>query len=282
MHFMRVGTPGNERPVVVSDGQAFDLSGLSDDLDGGFLETDGIGHAAHLLEHHHLVDLDITSLRIGAPIARPTAVICIGQNYAAHAAESGSPPPDMPIVFFKHPNTVVGAYDDVVASPGVTQLDWEVELGVVIGQRASRLSDDDDPLAYVAGYTIANDVSERNWQRHHSSGQWSKGKSAPTFCPVGPWLVPAADVPDPQALRLWSTVNGEPRQDSNTADMIFGVADLIRHLSHYLTFEPGDLVCTGTPQGVAMGGRFPYLQPGDIVECGIDGLGTMRQTVVAR
>ncbi len=188
--------------------------------------------------------------RVGAPVARPTAVVCIGMNYAEHAAESGSAPPDVPIVFWKHSNTVVGPHDDVLVPPGATTVDWEVELGVVIGRRARYLSSPEEALDHVAGYVLSHDVSERDYQMKVSGGQWSKGKSCETFNPLGPWLVPADEV-DVQNLGLRSWVNGEPRQDSTTADMIFDVASLVHHLSQYMVLEPGDLINTGTPQGVA-------------------------------
>ena len=218
-------------------------------------------------------------LRVGAPIARPAAIICIGQNYAAHAAESGAPPPESPIVFFKHPSSMVGPNDPIALPRGSSKVDWEVELGIVMGSRASYLSSTEEALASVAGYVVSHDVSERDWQLHHSGTQWSMGKSAPTFAPVGPWLVPADEI-DPDALRLWSTVNAEPRQDSNTADLIFSVATVVHHLSQYMVLEPGDLINTGTPQGVALSGRFPYLAPGDVVELGVEGLGEQRSEVI--
>jgi 2-keto-4-pentenoate hydratase/2-oxohepta-3-ene-1,7-dioic acid hydratase in catechol pathway len=204
--------------------------------------------------------------------------VCIGMNYAAHAAESGSAPPPYPVVFFKHPNTVVGPYDEVLLPRGSEKSDWEVELAVVIGRTARYLSSPEEALACVAAYTISNDVSERAFQLEVSGGQWSKGKCCETFNPLGPALVPADEV-DPQALGLRSYVNGEPRQDSNTRDMIFSVAELVRDLSQYMTLDPGDIVNTGTPEGVALSGRFPYLAVGDVVECEIDGLGRQRQVI---
>jgi 2-keto-4-pentenoate hydratase/2-oxohepta-3-ene-1,7-dioic acid hydratase in catechol pathway len=222
--------------------------------------------------------LDITGRRLGPPIARPAAVICIGQNYAAHAAESGAEPPAEPILFYKSPNTVVGPHDDIVIPRGAEQTDWEIELGVVIGRTCRYLDSPEQALEHVAGYVTANDVSERSYQLGRPGGQWSKGKSCETFNPIGPWLVPAADVPDPQALRLRSWVNGEPRQDSTTADMIFSVAEIVWHLSQYLVLDPGDLINTGTPQGVALSGHFPYLRAGDVVTMEVAGLGTHRNT----
>lgn len=282
MELLRLGPLGHEIPAVRGDdGVVRDLRGVTADVDGAFFAADGIARARAALPTLPALE-DASSLRVGAPIARPWAVVCIGQNYAAHAAESGDAPPTVPILFFKHPNTVVGPYDDLPYPEGATKLDWEVELGVVIGTRASRLAFPADALAHIAGFVVSHDVSERRWQTEESGGQWSKGKSGPSFNPLGPSLVPLEDLEDPAALHLWSRVNGDPRQDSSTADLIFDVPYLIWHLSQYLTLEPGDLVNTGTPQGVALSGRFPYLAPGDVVELGIDGLGVQRQTVVAR
>ena len=278
--FLRLGPIGEEIPAIQTDAGTFDLRSLTADIDGDFLAADGLARARAAAEAGGLAPLSQDGLRIGAPIARPQAVVCVGQNYAAHAAESGAEPPKAPIIFFKHPNTVVGPYDDVLLPPGATALDWEVELAIVIGRRARYLGPDDDALAYVAGYAVSHDVSERDWQLKQSGGQWSKGKSAETFNPLGPWLVPADEV-DSTGLRIWSTVNGEPRQDSSTADLIFDVAGLVRDLSHYLVLEPGDVINTGTPEGVGLSGRFPYLGEGDVVELGIDGLGVAKQTVVA-
>ncbi|MFZ5847148.1 MAG: fumarylacetoacetate hydrolase family protein [Actinomycetota bacterium] len=276
----RVGERGQERPVAWSDGVCYALDELTADVDGAFLEADGIRRTREALTAGRLPVRDTDGLRVGAPVARPTAVVCIGQNYAAHAAESGSEPPAEPMVFFKHPNTVVGPNDPVAIPPGAEQVDWEVELGIVIGRRARYLESEDAALACVAGYVVSHDVSERHYQLERSGGQWSKGKCAETFNPLGPVLVPADEV-DPQELRLWSRVNGEPRQDSTTADMVFSVAELVRHLSWFMTLEPGDLINSGTPQGVALSGRFPYLRAGDVVELGIDGLGAQRQDLAS-
>jgi 2,4-diketo-3-deoxy-L-fuconate hydrolase len=283
MELLRLGPLGSEIPVVrTEDGNVFDLTPITADIDGAFLAADGIARVREALTHPGQLSTlpHAESLRVGAPIARPGAVLCIGQNYAAHAAESGSAPPTVPILFFKHPNTVVGPYDDVLIPLRAKKVDWEVELAVVIGKRASYLTSPDEALSYVAGFTVSNDVSERAFQVEQSGGQWSKGKCAATFNPLGPALVPVEDVANVQSLRLWSSVNGEPRQDSNTADMIFSVAHLIWDLSQYLVLEPGDLINTGTPQGVALSGRFPYLTAGDVMEIGIDGLGVQRQSLV--
>jgi len=277
MELMRLGPVGAERPYVRDDeGIVRDLSPVTREIDGAFLAADGIARVRAALERGDLAAADVTGLRIGAPIARPAAVVCIGQNYAAHAAESGSPPPTEPIVFFKHPNTVVGPDDVVLLPPGATKVDWEVELAVVIGKPARYLSSPAAAQEVIAGYTISNDVSERDYQLAVSGGQWSKGKCAETFNPLGPVLVPADEI-DPQALRLRSFVNGEPRQDSCTADMIFPVLQLVYDLSQYMVLEPGDVVNSGTPQGVALSGRFPYLRDGDEMTVEIEGLGRQHQ-----
>ncbi|MEU4396631.1 fumarylacetoacetate hydrolase family protein [Kribbella sp. NPDC023855] len=280
MELLRLGAVGEERPYARSaDGTVYDLSSVTADIDGAFLASDGIARARAALEAGTLPVASTDGLRVGAPIAKPAAVVCIGQNYAAHAAESGAEPPANPIVFFKHPNTVVGPYDEVLIPRGSTKTDWEVELAVVIGKTARYISSDEEALACVAGYTVSNDVSERAFQLEVSGGQWSKGKCCETFNPLGPALVPADEVGDPQSLDLKSWVNGEVRQSSNTRDMIFSVAALIRDLSQYMTLDPGDVVNTGTPEGVALSGRFPYLSVGDTMECEIQGLGKQKQTL---
>lgn len=279
--FQRRGPRGFEQPVVVISGVVYDLRPLTADIDEPFLGSDGLVRARAAALAGELPERrDLADARIGAPIAKPSAVICVGQNYAAHAAESGSPTPTAPIIFFKHPNTVVGPHDDIPFPPDATQLDWEVELGIVIGSRAHRTAGPADALAHVAGYVVSHDVSERRWQLELSGGQWSKGKTDESFNPLGPDLVPADEI-DPQALRLWSTVNGEPRQDSNTVDMVFSVAELVHDLSQFCALDPGDLINTGTPQGVAVSGRFAYLAVGDVVDLGIDGLGQQRSVITA-
>lgn len=280
MRFARLGPIGSEIPVVWSGGKAFDLRPVTEDVDGAFL-ANSIAEAKRALGDDLLPVIEkARSLRVGAPIARPSAVYCIGMNYAAHAAESGSAPPVDLVMFMKSPNTVVGPDDDVVIPQGSVKTDWEVELGVVIGARASYLSSPDEAREHIAGFTVANDLSERDWQIALSGGQWSKGKSAPGFCPLGPWLVTPDDV-DAANVRLRSWVNGEPRQDSSTSDLIFGIDRIVFELSRHLVLEPGDLILTGTPEGVALSGRFPFLAAGDVVELEIDGLGRQRQNVVA-
>lgn len=284
MRFMRLGPVGEEIPVASVDGLYYDLRPLTQDINGDFLSEGAAvaaGRVNTALGQGELPLLeDADRLRVGSPIARPTAVVCIGQNYAAHAAESGSPPPEVPIIFFKHPNTVVGPYDDVRIPPGAETVDWEVELGIVIGKRARYLSSPESAAEHIAGYVISNDVSERDYQLKQSGGQWSKGKCAETFNPVGPELVTAEEV-EANDLRLFSRINGEGRQDSNTSDMIFSVLEIVHHLSHYMVLEPGDLINTGTPQGVAISGKYSYLKPGDVMEIGIEGLGQPQRQKLA-
>lgn len=281
MQLLRLGPAGDERPAVRDDdGTVFDLGPVTDEIDGAFLAEDGLARARDALSAGRLRALDTGSARVGAPIARPGAVLCIGQNYAAHAAETGDPPPAVPVLFFKHPNTVVGPNDDVLIPRGSQKTDWEVELAVVIGSRARYLDSPDDATRHIAGYTISNDVSERAFQVEQSGGQWSKGKCCETFNPLGPALIPADEVGDVQKLRLQSWVNGEPRQDSTTADMVFGVNHLVWHLSQYLVLEPGDVINTGTPQGVALSGRFPFLTAGDTMALEIEGFGRQEQRLV--
>jgi len=281
MKFARLGEFGSEIPVVIDGSTTFDLRPLTSDVDGAFLASNPVEKVAAALAAGTLPELaGADEMRIGAPIVRPSAVVCIGMNYAAHAAESGSEPPAIPIMFLKTPNTVVGPNDSVEIPRGSEKTDWEVELGIVIGARASYLDSPEEAGKHIAGFVAANDVSERAFQMEVSGGQWSKGKCAPGFNPTGPWLVTPDEV-EHDKLRLQSFVNGEPRQDSSTADMIFSVEHIIWHLSQYLTLEPGDLVLTGTPQGVALSGKFPYLADGDVCEIEIEGLGRQRQEFVA-
>jgi len=283
MNLLRIGPPGEERPAVrADDGRLLDLRPLTDDIDGAFLADRGIDRARDSLDR--LPELpDAAGARIGPPVARPMAIVCIGLNYADHAAETGAAVPAEPVVFAKATSTLTGPDDPIVLPPGSTTTDYEVELAVVIGQRAHRLDSLDDAWAVIAGYAVANDVSERELQLQRGGGQWYLGKSCPTFNPLGPWLVPADQVPDPQALGLELRVNGEVRQSSTTGQMIFGVAHLVWYLSQHLLLEPGDVVNTGTPGGVALARPdTPYLRAGDVVELRIDGLGSQRQQVVAR
>ena len=278
MKLLRVGAVGDERPAVMTvDGRLLDLSGLTGDIDGAFLASDGVSRVRAALEAGSLPVLETAGMRIGAPLARPGKVACIGLNYRDHAEETGAAIPDRPVVFMKDPGTVVGPHDQVLVPRGSVKTDWEVELAVVIGRRARYLGSPADAAAVIAGYTISNDVSEREFQLEYSS-QWDLGKSCETFNPLGPMLVTSDEVGDPQALGLRLSVNGRLRQSGSTKNMIFGVAHLVWYLSQYLVLEPGDVINTGTPAGVALGlPDHPYLRPGDVVELEIDGLGSQRQ-----
>jgi 2-keto-4-pentenoate hydratase/2-oxohepta-3-ene-1,7-dioic acid hydratase in catechol pathway len=281
MKFARLGLLGKERPVVLVEDVAYSLDTVTADFDAAFWESDGPDRVRAALRAGELEQLPgAAEMRIGAPVARPAAIFCIGMNYAAHAAESGAEPPEQPVLFLKVPNSVVGPDDEVTIPRGSEKTDWEVELGIVIGTRASYLGSPEEGLAHVGGYVLANDLSERAFQLEESGGQWSKGKIAAGFTPLGPWLVTADEVaPDRLGLRSW--VNGEARQNSSSADMIFGVGEIVHHLSQYTVLDPGDVILTGTPEGVALSGRFPYLAPGDVVEVEIDGLGRQRQRMRA-
>lgn len=280
MKLVRLGPRGLEIPAVIgADDVVRDARPVTDDFHPEFFAGGGLDRLRTAVSAVTLPALEATGQRVGAPVARPQAIVCIGQNYAAHAAESGAEPPELPIIFLKHPNTVGGPDDDVRIPRTSVKTDWEVELAAVIGTEARYLDSPESALACVAGYTVSNDVSERDFQIGRSGGQWSKGKCCEDFQPLGPWLV-VDEVADPQALSLRSWVNGEPRQDSSTADMVFSVAQIIHHLSQYMVLSPGDVINTGTPQGVALSGRFPYLAAGDVMEVEIDGLGRQRQNLI--
>ncbi|MFC1414350.1 fumarylacetoacetate hydrolase family protein [Streptacidiphilus sp. N1-12] len=279
MRLLRVGPVGAERPALLDDQDRLrDLSGITSDIDGAFLSSGGPERARAALAHGALPLLDPDGLRIGAPVARPGKVVCIGLNYRDHAEETGAAIPPRPVVFMKDPGTVVGPHDRVLIPRNSVKTDWEVELAVVIGRRARYLDSPAAALDTIAGYAVSNDVSEREFQLEYS-GQWDLGKSCETFNPLGPWLVTPDQADDPQQLGLRLSVNGVQRQDGNTKNMVFEVAHLIWYLSQYLVLEPGDVVNTGTPAGVALGlPGNPYLRSGDVVELSIDGLGTQRQT----
>ena len=284
MYLMRIGAPGREKPVVrVDDDSYVDVSDVVRDYNEAWF---GSGQLASLSE---VVDERIAAgaivrfdgERIGAPIARPHQILCIGLNYSDHAAETGMAVPTEPILFTKSPNTLVGPNDDVRIPRGSTKLDWEVEIGIVIGSRTSYLDSVDDARAAIAGFTVVNDVSERAFQNERG-GQWSKGKSAETFNPAGPWVVTPDEIDDVLSLGLWLDVNGERRQTGSTATMVFDPYTIVHYLSQFMVLEPGDLINTGTPPGVGMG-QSPqvWLAAGDVMELGVDGLGSQRQAVVA-
>jgi 2-keto-4-pentenoate hydratase/2-oxohepta-3-ene-1,7-dioic acid hydratase in catechol pathway len=280
---MRVGARGAERPVVrVDDTRYVDVSDLVPDFDESFFGGDGVRRLAEpVAERIAAGETEpFGGQRIGAPIARPHQILCIGLNYRDHAAETGQAVPDEPILFTKSPNTLVGPNDDIRIPRGSTKTDWEVELGIVIGSRTSYLDSVADAAAAIAGYVLVNDVSERAFQLERG-GQWSKGKSAETFNPAGPWLATPDEIPDVLDLGMWLDVNGVRRQTGNTRTMIFDPYVIVHHLSQFMVLEPGDLINTGTPPGVGMG-HDPqiWLRAGDVIELGIDRLGSGRQPVV--
>ncbi|WP_170785562.1 fumarylacetoacetate hydrolase family protein [Ruegeria lacuscaerulensis] len=278
MKLLRHGPAGQEKPGILDqDGTIRDLSGVVDDIAGATLDDESLAR---------LDALDLASLpavdantRIGACVGQVGKFICIGLNYADHAAESGMELPAEPVIFFKATSAIIGPNDTVEIPRNSVKSDWEVELGVVIGKEAKYVSEE-EALDHVAGYCVVNDLSERDFQLHRS-GQWVKGKSADTFGPIGPWLVTRDEVPDPQNLPMYLEVNGHRYQDGSTKTMHFGVATVISHLSQFMSLQPGDVISTGTPPGVGMGQNpQTYLKPGDKMELGIEGLGVQRQDVV--
>ncbi|HEX5205603.1 MAG TPA: fumarylacetoacetate hydrolase family protein [Actinoplanes sp.] len=283
MQLMRVGAPGAEKPVVrVDDTRYVDVSDLVRDFDEAFFGGDGLRRLAEPVAQRIAAGETepFGSQRIGSPIARPHQILCIGLNYRDHAAETGQAVPAEPILFTKSPNTLIGPNDEIRIPRGAAKTDWEVELGIVIGSRTSYLDDVADAAAAIAGYVLVNDVSERAFQMERG-GQWSKGKSAETFNPAGPWLATPDEIPDVLDLNMWLDVNGVRRQTGNTKTMIFDPYFIVHHLSQFMVLEPGDLINTGTPPGVGMGFKPPvWLRAGDVVELGIDRLGSGRQQVV--
>jgi 2-keto-4-pentenoate hydratase/2-oxohepta-3-ene-1,7-dioic acid hydratase in catechol pathway len=278
MKLLRVGTAGAERPALLdAEGTLRDLSGVVADIDGALL-ADEEALARVRAAAGELPVLDATGVRIGPPLARIGKIVCIGLNYHDHARETGAEPPAEPVVFMKAPDTVVGPNDTVLVPRGSLKTDWEVELAVVIGRTARYLESAREALAHVAGYAVAHDVSEREFQIERG-GTWDKGKNCETFNPLGPWLVTADEVPDPQDLSLKLWVNGELKQDGTTAEQIFSVGEVVRYLSRFMTLYPGDVINTGTPAGVALGAPEPkpFLRAGDVVELEIEGLGRQRQ-----
>ncbi|MFJ7773046.1 fumarylacetoacetate hydrolase family protein [Streptomyces sp. NPDC097107] len=283
MHLMRIGAAGAEKPVVRLDDDTYvDLSDLVSDFDEKFFGSGGLDRIRPVVAERAAAGQvsRFAGERIGAPIARPHQILCIGLNYRDHAAESGMAVPDEPILFTKSPNTLVGPDDDVRIPRWSTKPDWEVELGIVIGRRTSYLDSVEEARDAIAGYVVVNDVSERAFQLERG-GQWAKGKSAETFNPAGPWLATTDEIEDVLALDMWLDVNGERRQTGNTKTVIFDPCFIVHYLSQFLVLEPGDLINTGTPPGVGMGFTPPiWLKPDDVMELGITGLGTQRQHVL--
>lgn len=281
MKLIRYGQPGQEKPGVILHDQPYDVSAFGEDYNEAFFATDGLTRLASFLKENtgQLAPVNPTE-RLGPPVARPSKILCIGLNYADHARETGATPPTEPVLFLKSTSAYVGPNDDLIIPKNSVKTDWEVELAVVIGKRASYV-EEADAHEYIAGYALHNDVSEREFQLERS-GTWDKGKGCDTFAPVGPFLATPDEIGDVDNLRLWLSVNGRMMQDGTTANLIFKVPFLISYLSQFMTLLPGDIISTGTPAGVGLGLKPPvYLKPGDVVELGIDDLGTSRQVVKA-
>src|SRR5881398_3508159 len=283
MKLIRFGRPGEERPgLILPDGRRIDASGFGADYDQSFFESDGLARLARWGARAGAAapPPGPDGARLGPPLCRPSKIVCIGLNYRDHARETGQEVPKEPVIFFKATSSICGPNDDVVIPKGGTKVDWEVELAVVLGRRAAYV-ERDEALGYVAGYVLHNDYSERAFQLERG-GQWVKGKSADTFAPLGPFLATPDEIPDPCNLKMWLRVNGETRQNSSTANMIFDLATLLSYVSEFMTLLPGDIISTGTPAGVGLGMKPPqYLKAGDVVDLGIEGLGQSQQQVVS-
>ncbi|MEP7375445.1 MAG: fumarylacetoacetate hydrolase family protein [Chitinophagaceae bacterium] len=281
MKLIRFGEAGKERPGVCIDNEHYDVSGFIQDYDERFFANGGLMHLAWMTEQNKTILKKVPQhIRLGSPVARPSKIVCIGLNYADHAKETGATPPSEPVIFMKSTTALVGPNDNIVIPKNSIKTDWEVELAVVIGKKASYV-EEPEALDYVAGYCLHNDVSEREFQIERG-GTWDKGKGCDTFAPLGPWLVTNDEVKDVDNLRLWLKVNDKQMQDGTTANFIFKIPFIVSYVSQFMTLLPGDIISTGTPAGVGLGFNPPvYLKPGDVVELGIDGLGTSKQTCIA-
>ncbi|WP_396590977.1 fumarylacetoacetate hydrolase family protein [Allomuricauda sp. R78024] len=282
MKLIRFGAKDNEKPgVELNDKTRLDVSGFVNDFDEDFFGGNGLTQLeAWLGKNGHECPIVKEDVRLGPPIKRPSKIVCVGLNYAQHAAESGMDVPKEPVLFFKATSAIAGPNDDVIIPKGSQKTDWEVELAFVIGKKASYV-DEENAMAHIAGYVLHNDYSEREYQLERE-GQWVKGKSCDTFAPLGPYLVTKDEIKNPHNLDLWLKLNGETMQDSNTSDFVFDIPELVSYISQFMTLLPGDIVSTGTPFGVGLGLNPPkYLNPGDVVELGIDGLGTSKQHIIA-
>lgn len=282
MKLIRFGEVGKEKPgVQLENGTKIDVSQFGEDYNEAFFETNGIERLKNWLKYNESKCVSISEdIRLGSPICRPSKLICVGLNYAKHAAEAGMKVPSEPVLFFKSTTAIIGPNDDVIIPKGSEKTDWEVELAVVIGKKASYVSKD-DIMDYIAGYVLHNDISERAFQIERE-GQWCKGKGCDTFAPLGPFMATADEIKDPNNLHLWLKLNGKTMQDSSTSDFIFNVQEAISYITQFMTLLPGDVISTGTPFGVGMG-LTPqmYLKPGDVMELGIEGLGVSKQHVKA-
>jgi 2-keto-4-pentenoate hydratase/2-oxohepta-3-ene-1,7-dioic acid hydratase in catechol pathway len=279
MKLIRFGKEGQEKPGIHLEGKNYDLSTFLKDYDESFFEQNGLQKLAGIVNQEKLPLVE-DGQRIGSPIARPSKILCIGLNYAKHAKETGAAIPTEPILFMKSTSSLTGPFDNIILPKNSEKTDWEVELAVVIGKKASYVTEE-EAMDYVAGYVLHNDVSERAFQLERG-GTWDKGKGCDSFAPLGPWLVTKDEIPNPHTLRLWLSLNGKMMQDSNTDDLIFNIPQLISYSSQFMTLLPGDVISTGTPAGVGLGfSPNIYLKPGDVVELGIDGLGSSKQTAIA-
>lgn len=281
MKLIRYGEMNKEKPGVIIDGIHYDVSALGEDFNEPFFETGGLDRLkAFLDENKGKLERIPAGVRLGPPVARPSKIVCIGLNYADHAKESNATPPKEPVIFMKSTTSLAGPNDDIVIPRNSVKTDWEVELAFIIGKKASYV-EEAEAMEYVAGYCLHNDVSEREFQMERS-GTWDKGKGCDTFAPVGPFMATKDEIADPHNVRLWLKLNGETMQDGNTSDFIFNIPFLVSYISQFMTLLPGDIVSTGTPAGVGLGMHPPvYLKPGDVVELGIDGLGSSKQNVRA-
>ena len=281
MKLIRFGEPGNEKPGIFADGKRFDLSGQVKDYDEAFFSSNSLDKLKKSLQFLPDFPEVPTGIRWASPVARPSKLICIGLNYADHAAESKMELPKEPVVFFKATSSLAGPNDNLIIPKNSTKTDWEVELAVVIGKKASYI-EESQALEYVAGYCLHNDYSERAFQLERG-GQWVKGKSCDSFAPLGPYMVTPDEIQDLDKLRLWLTVNGKTMQDGNTSNLVFKIPFLVSYLSQFMSLLPGDIISSGTPAGVGLGQKLQpvYLKPGDVIELGIDGLGTSKQIAKA-
>lgn len=281
MKLIRFGENGKEKPGVCINDQFFDVSGFIKDYDENFFANGGVPHLGWMVKQHEgMLPKVPAGSRLGAPIARPSKIICIGLNYADHARETNATPPAEPVIFMKATTAMAGPFDDVVIPKDSRKTDWEVELAVVIGKRASYV-EEKDAMEYVAGYCLHNDISEREFQLERG-GTWDKGKGCDTFAPLGPWMITPDEVVDVNNLRCWLKVNDKMMQDGNTSNLIFKIPFLVSYTSRFMTLLPGDIISTGTPAGVGLGFNPPvYLKPGDVMELGIDGMGVSKQKCIA-
>lgn len=280
MKLIRFGAIGEEKPGVIINGKYFDVSDIVSDYDETFFAKNGLEKLENAIKGAELKKVD-PNVRLGSPVARPSKLLCVGLNYLDHAKETNAPIPKEPILFFKSTTAIVGPFDDLIIPKNSVKTDWEVELAIVIGKKASYVSEE-EALDYVAGYCLHNDYSEREFQLERN-GQWAKGKGCDTFAPLGPFVATKDEIADVHQLRLWLTVNGQTLQDGSTSNLIFNVPFLVSYISQFMTLLPGDVITTGTPAGVGLGQKPEpwYLKPGDVVELGIDGLGSSKQTAKA-